>query len=137
MELAEQVDQPPVVMVAPRLLLQQQVLAQVLHGCAVPPPAELGDDADLDQPPSFEQGADLLVAGQGHPGALVRFGGDQAIGLQLLQRRAHRGAADIEQLRQRRLAQFHAGPQRAVADGLVNPLVDAVDRGFQLLVCHS
>ncbi|MNN54870.1 hypothetical protein D3C81_1697110 [compost metagenome] len=125
------------VMLASRFFFQQQVIAQVPHGRAVPPPAELGDDADLDQPAGFEQRADFLVAGQRHPGALVRFRGNQPIGLQLLERRAHRSAADIEQLRQRRLAQLHTGPQRAAADGLVNPLVDAVDRGFQLLVCHS
>ncbi|MCY1234029.1 hypothetical protein D9M72_465970 [compost metagenome] len=124
-------------MFAPGFFFQQQVLAQVEHGRAVATPAQLGDDTDLDQPPRLEQRADFLVAGQRHPAALVRFGGHQAIGLQLLERRPHRCAADAEQLRQGGFPQFHAGPQRAVADGLVHPLVDAIDRGFQLLVCHS
>ena len=66
----------------------------------------------------------------------IRFSGDQSIGLQLLERGTNRRSAHVKKFGQGGLAQLHPRSQRALADCLVNPLIDAVDRGFEFLLGH-
>ncbi|MNR15337.1 hypothetical protein D3C85_1318650 [compost metagenome] len=125
------------VAVACGLFLKQQVIAQVPGGCRVAAAAQLADDTDLHQASGFEQRTDFFIAGQRHPCAFVGLCRDQAIRFQLLERGTHGRSANVEKRSQGRFTQLHSRAQATLADCFVNPLVDAIDCGFQPFFSHS
>ncbi len=128
MEVGEQPGAAGDVGAADRCVLGFQVRSQFLHLVGGQLGGSAPNHADLEHSPYLEHLARFVDARPGDPGAAPGLEGDELVAAELVERLAHEGARDLEDVGDSLLGELGAGHQAALDDRRDDRIGDAPRR---------